>query len=227
MSAGPHVEAVGPDRCAVGQSQQVHADAQAVTLALPAALEDRVDELLVAGNQRVGVGGRVAAHGAGRAHGEPAGLADARDDRVRDAEADVVLLRVARERLQRQHGQRSMRLPAEPALARHNKRPTAGHQRRASARPKNSSPRGARDGAIIALHILQVRCDVAKRLIAPRAIFFEALGDDPLQFGRDVGHHADRLARAVPSGWPRAFPGGCCRQTVGARSPFRRAPRRS
>ena len=103
--AGPHVEAIGPDRCAIVEPQQVHADAQAVALALPAALEHGVDELFLRGGQRIGVGGRIAAHGAGRAHGEPAGLADPRDDRVRDAEADVVLLQVARQRLERQHGQ--------------------------------------------------------------------------------------------------------------------------
>ena len=63
----PHVEAIGPKRDAVGLAQQGHADAQAVALALPAALEHGVDELLFRGGQRIGVGGRVAAHRAGRA----------------------------------------------------------------------------------------------------------------------------------------------------------------
>ena len=121
-----------------------------------------------------------------------------------------------------------MRLPPGPLLARqyHAADSTATTAERQRCR-EDLPPRRARGRPIPALQILQVRRDVAKRLIAPRAIFFEALGDDALEFGRDAGRHAiDGLGLCRQDG-RECFWEAVAGQTAGAPSPSRTAPRRS
>ena len=88
------VEAAGPARRALAHVEQLRGDADAVAESADVAVHDVIDVQLAPGRERVEVAAAVAQHARRGAHDDALDAGEARDERVGESDAEVLVARV-------------------------------------------------------------------------------------------------------------------------------------
>ena len=177
------VERPAPQRGAVADADERHVDAQSIARALQRTVEDGIDLKLASGLERVGIGRRIPSHGARGPDSDPFNLSNPRDDGVGETETDVGVAAALRERLQRQHRQRTDRRRAGAGLApKAQPRDQADENDDGRSRGHDSPAtlfRDARRGLRpLPCDLADIDHQVAHRLVAIRRVLLERLLDD-------------------------------------------------